>query len=143
MSAIVRKLSDATYPGFEEFKAYFQSCAGAFPDFNDAVLVKNDTMIQFNGGAKAVTDVLNKPEFRHLWTLLPAGMDAFTAFAQLHVLNHAEVLGLGDTTGTYTIKVHSFPRILEHQNEAQLTQDHRVHLEAVGDSEYIDVTVCL
>ncbi|MFH8561964.1 hypothetical protein [Streptomyces sp. NPDC017988] len=144
MSAIVRKLSDATYPGFDEFKTYFQSCADAFPGYaDDIVLVQNDSMIQFNGGAAPVTAVLNKPEFRYLWTLLPAGMDAFTAFVQLHVLTSAEAMGLDGMTGTYTIKVHSYPAIYESQNEAQCSQEHRMYLEAKGGSEIVDVTVCL
>ncbi|WP_369394707.1 hypothetical protein AB5J72_49840 [Streptomyces sp. CG1] len=147
MGHIVRKLSDAAYPGFDEFRTYFDSCSDEFPAFAPAVtpvIAVKDSQIQFEGQPEDVDAVLNKTEFRWMWNLLPAGTDAFVAFVQLYALKYAKLMGLDGLKGTYTIRVRTYLQLTEHQNEAQLSQNHRMHLTADENSwGPEEVTICL
>ncbi len=142
MSAIVTKLSDQTYPGFDEFKKYFSSCAAAFPRYAPDINSNSDT-ITFWGEASAMQDVLNTPEFRLMWNLLPAGMDAVTAFVQVYALKYPKHMSLDGMTGTYTLRVNIWNSLWEEQNEAQYSQQHRYAFSVKENRRDTLLTICL
>lgn len=175
-AAIVRKLSNATYPGFDEFRGYIRSFKWRFPYFAKGIvspdrpssLFVRDDAVWFGDNTKKVTEVqedlhggeyeaesgvevaavetertLNSPIFRALWNLLPAGTDAFTAFVQIQMLKDCPIEDL-DSSGTFTIRVASYPVIIEHQTEVMVFRDHRKHLSVLQSSwGASEVTVCL
>ncbi|MFK8905573.1 hypothetical protein [Streptomyces sp. YS-3] len=142
MSAIVRKLSDQTWPGFDDFKKYFLSCAAEFPKWAPDIKDTGDR-ITFAGTGDDMVKVLNSPEFRTFWNLLPAGMDAATAFCQLYALKYPSYMGLEGKTGTYTLRMNVWTDLWEQQNEAQFTQSHRLTFLVRGDRENTEITICL
>ncbi|MGP8298187.1 hypothetical protein ACTPOK_09600 [Streptomyces inhibens] len=165
-AAIVKRLSNTTYPGFEEFRRYFDSYRWRFPRFPPGVFVKGDAVwfgdnskwtstsasdphdLDDDGEAQiaAVETVraLNSPDFRALWNLLPAGTDAFVAFIQIYMLNDCPIDDLDGHPGTYTIRVASYLTILEHQVETPIFQANQKHLSVLQPSwGATEVTVCL
>ncbi|MFI9162815.1 hypothetical protein [Kitasatospora aureofaciens] len=117
------KMSDQTYPGFGEFRNYFQSCSAAYPRW--APDITNDAhKIAFEGTAADMEAVLNSAQFRFMWSLLPAGTNAVMAFVWLYALKYPKYMGLQGVTGTYALNVHVWHDVVEVQNEAQLKQQH-------------------
>lgn len=157
-AAVVDGWTQRVYPGFEEFATYFDSCWNTFPSFTPGVFIRDNAiwfgeevrtrhphgMDNIEGPAGEMTKILNGPEFRWMWNLLPAGTDAFTAFIQLYTMMNASVIDLGDWTGTYTIRVAACREIMEQQLEGPHAQTHRMSLEAVeGSWGTTEVTVFL
>lgn len=164
--AIERKLSDATWPGFEDFKQYFESCAQHFWAYKTAqgvhatssAIVFGDAPVQqigttmgsFGRPERVMSEtsdemvrILNTPEFRAMYNLLPAGTHVVSAFCQLYVLKYREKLGLARARGTYTLKFSVWPHVTEHQNEAQLSQETVITYSASANKKTWPVTVCL
>ncbi|GAA4688866.1 hypothetical protein GCM10023347_50830 [Streptomyces chumphonensis] len=142
MSVIIRKLNAATYPGFDTFKAYFESCSQDWLNWPGKFVIKNNE-IHIQGSADWMTTIFNRPEFRLLWSLLPAGTDIRTAFHQMYALKYRKEMGLEGESGTYTLRIATHWRVLERQNEAQLSQEHLVRYEMVGGDTTYEVTVGL
>ncbi len=96
-NAIIKKWSEQTYPGFEEFKSYVESC-DLVSYKNDGVNRNNDdSCIWFNdaSGGRPQADmeyILNVPKFRHFHNLMPAGTDPAIAFCQLMTLRYRSKL---------------------------------------------------
>ncbi|QWQ43759.1 hypothetical protein KME66_24370 [Streptomyces sp. YPW6] len=164
--AIERKLSDATWPGFEDFRQYFESCAQRFWDYraSQGVHATSSAIVFGDGEVKQIgttlgsfgrlepvmsekqdemVRIMNTPEFRAMYNLLPAGTHVVTAFCQLYVLKYRQKLGLANARGTYTLTFSVWPHVSEHQNEAQLSQETLITYSASGTRKNWPVTVCL
>ncbi|NLU68528.1 hypothetical protein [Streptomyces sp. HNM0574] len=161
--AIERKLSDATWPGFEDFKRYFESCAQQFWEYKtpkgvhptSSAIVFGDGEVKQTGTTgfpprpvmsetcDEMVRILNTAEFRAMYNLLPAGTHVVSAFCQLYVLKYREKLGLAGARGTYTLRFSVWPDVLEHQDEAQFSQDTLVRYSASDSKRTWPVTVCL
>ncbi len=123
-NAIIKKWSDQTYSGFEEFKSYVESCDVI--SYKNDEANRNDNCIWFrDAGGRAQSDmeyVLNTPKFRHYHNLMPAGTDPVVAFCQLMVLQYRSRLSLNNESGTYLIRFNVWSDVYTQKNEAQTTQ---------------------
>ncbi|WP_330925567.1 hypothetical protein [Candidatus Sororendozoicomonas aggregata] len=147
-SPIIKKWSDQTYPGFEDFKNYVESC--------DVISYKNDEVHRDNSNndciwfrdassGRAQSDmeyVLNTPKFRHYHNLMPAGTDPAVAFCQLMVLQYRSKLELMGESGTYLIRFSVWANTYTQKNEAQLSQKVNFSYSA-DDKSFHNMIICL
>lgn len=142
--AILRKVSTATWPGFEDFQEYFRGCSEQFWSYRSNHDVKRtDSAIVFGG--PRVSDMLrimDQPEFRMLHNLLPAGTDAVTAFCQIYALKYRDRLGLQDTHGTYTINFEVWSHICT-ENIGTGTVQFRYKIDSNSAKAVLPLTICL
>ncbi|MFE0063148.1 hypothetical protein [Streptomyces sp. NPDC059003] len=146
MSGVVQKLSERTWPGFEEFKTYFMSCSGAFPQPPN-IHVQGD-MIAFGADTSDIAELdkcMNSNVFRLMWNLLPAGMDIVAACSQLYALKNRKLMGLDGLSGTYMLRIKTCQRVKEYQEEQEHIQEHQVRRYESVQSSYCPAqfTVCL
>lgn len=141
MSAIIKKWSDKTYPGFEETKSFIESCG--IIDFAGKVTVDSRNCICFDAPPEDMANLLNYPKFRFYYNLFPAGTDIVTAFCQLMVLRYRSQLGLSNESGTYLMRFNVWTRVLVHKNEAQWSQEVMVSYSVSGSREDYNTIVCL
>ncbi|MCX5413325.1 hypothetical protein [Streptomyces sp. NBC_00059] len=142
MSAVVRTVSESTWPGFVEFRSYFMSCADAFWDWPGHVR-ERDSVFEFCGSSDDMVAIMNRPEFRAMRNLLPAGTDAVTAFCQIYALKYGEELGLSGASGTYTLRCRLWPRVIENRDSTWPRQDSVFTHSVTGSWDVLEVTVCL
>lgn len=144
MSAIVRKMSSLTWPGFEDFKTYYLEGMAGVPPFTPLKVMGSD--IVFDADSKVMDGAMNHTAFRFFWNLLPAGTDVITASCQLYILRYRDEIGLANESGTYTLRVKTWQRAYEYhyQELSKLGQDSRSTF--INDSnswEMRYVTICL
>ncbi|MEL6722571.1 MAG: hypothetical protein AAFP10_05040 [Pseudomonadota bacterium] len=143
-NAVIRKWSDQTYPGFEDFKNYVESCS--ILDYKNHEVHRNDNCIWFrDAGGRASSDmeyILNVAKFRHFHNLMPAGTDPAVAFCQLMVLRYQSKLDLANESGTYLMRFNVWSDIYTNKNEAQLTQQVNFSYSASNKSDN-NIIVCL
>ena len=142
--AIIRKWSDQTYPGFEEFKNYVESCS--IIDYKNHDVNRGDNSIWFrdaSGRASGEMEkLLNVAKFRHFHNLMPAGTDPVTAFCQLMVLRYRSRLNLDNESGTYLVRFNVWTRVSTNKNEAQLSQDVMFSYSASSKKDF-NTIICL
>ncbi len=143
--AVIRKWSDQTYPGFDEFRRYVESCK--ILDYKNHEVHRNDKCIWFrdasSGRASADMEyILNVAKFRHFHNLMPAGTDPAIAFCQLMVLRYRSQLDLANESGTYLIRFNVWSDINTNKNEAQLSQRVNFSYSASNKSDN-NMIVCL
>ncbi len=146
-NAIVRKWSNQTYPGFEEFKSYVESCDIVSYKNDEVHRNDDDSCIWFRGASDGrdqadMEYILNVPKFRHFFNLMPAGTDPAITFCQLMALRYKSKLNLSDESGTYLIRFHVWNTIYAHKNEAQLSQQVTYDFSA-SNKDYSNMIICL
>jgi hypothetical protein len=145
-NAIIRKWSDQTYPGFEEFKNYVESCDILSYRNDEVHRNDSDSCIWFkdaSGRASADMEyILNVAKFRHFHNLMPAGTDPAIGFCQLMVLKYRSKLNLNNESGTYLMRFHVWTDIYTNKNEAQYSQKVNFSYSA-SNKEYYNMIVCL
>lgn len=132
-SFFVRKLSDKTYPGFEEFKSYFIGCDGMkYPGDRIYADETNNHTVWFDDAVSGsphddIEAVLNGAEFRHFYPLLPSGIHPLVAFCQLMILTYRSKLGIESEFGTYDVRFHVWQVLRWRHDSAQCIDDLPLH----------------
>ncbi|VXD20277.1 hypothetical protein [Planktothrix paucivesiculata] len=138
----IDKISDQSYPGFQELKQYLLSCN--LPSYAKGVGHSGEDMLWLDGSAEdswAQAEFLNTALFRYYMSLCLSGLNVYDVLMQLLVLKYPNEMDFANKSGTYSCKVHVYPTLIV-SNQAQMSQSAEWSYSCSPGKVYKWVTIC-